>query len=267
MTFRQPKSLMPKSKHYYIRKSHRYLGLVLGIQFLLWTIGGLYFSWSNMDEVHGDFQKRKAPLLSADGQMVSPAVVITNIKKIHQVDSVASIQIIEILGNSFYQVRLANTMHSPEHSMQAVNYLADAKTGELRAPLTKEEAIQVASRRFNGKSNIKSVEYLTATNGHHEYRESPLPAYAITFDHPSATTVYVACELGTIQKFRNNKWRMFDFLWMLHTMDYQSRDNIGNILLRVFSIFGLMTVISGFILYGISSRTFKNRPKLQKKMA
>jgi len=54
-----------------------------------------------------------------------------------------------------------------------------------------------------------------------------LPAYAIRFDHPSKTTVYVATEMGAVTKFRNEKWRIFDFLWMLHTMDYQSRDNIG----------------------------------------
>jgi succinate dehydrogenase/fumarate reductase cytochrome b subunit len=47
-----------------IRRLHRYLGVLLGIQFLFWTIGGLYFSWSNMDEIHGDFQK-KAPLVSS----------------------------------------------------------------------------------------------------------------------------------------------------------------------------------------------------------
>lgn len=63
---------MAKSKHYYIRKTHRWLGVILGIQFLLWTIGGLYFSWSNMDEVHGDFQKKNAPLLSSDISLVSP---------------------------------------------------------------------------------------------------------------------------------------------------------------------------------------------------
>ncbi|SHN34299.1 hypothetical protein [Chitinophaga sp. CF418] len=261
---------MAKSKHYYIRKSHRYLGLILGIQFLLWTIGGLYFSWSNMDEVHGDFQKKKPSLLSVDILMVSPNVVMDNIRKKHPVDSVVAIQLVEILGNPFYQIRLAGTTHdneNHEHSIQTTNHLADAVTGQLRGPLTKDEAIKVAATGFNAASKIKSVEYLTTASGHHEYRENPLPAYAITFEHPSATTVYVASELGTIQKFRNNKWRTFDLLWMLHTMDYQSRDNISNILLRFFSILGLVTVISGFVLYGISSRTLKNGFKNRKKLA
>ena len=73
---------MAKSKHYYIRKTHRWLGVILGIQFLLWTIGGLYFSWSNMDEIHGDFQKRNAPLLSSNISLVSPTVVLDTTESI-----------------------------------------------------------------------------------------------------------------------------------------------------------------------------------------
>jgi uncharacterized membrane protein YkoI len=253
---------MAKSKHYYIRKTHRWLGVILGIQFLLWTIGGLYFSWSNMDEVHGDFQKKNAPLLSSDISLVSPTMVLDTIRRVHRIDSIVSIQLIEILGKPFYQVRCISAIHNEtnhEHDMQAMNHLADAETGDLRGPLTKEEATEVAKRRFNGEPEVKSVEYLTATNNHHEYRENPLPAYAITFEHPSKATVYVASELGTVQKFRNNKWRIFDFLWMMHTMDYEGRDNFGNNLLRFFSIFGLVTVLSGFALFFVSTKRKKKK--------
>jgi uncharacterized iron-regulated membrane protein len=46
---------------------------------------------------------------------------------------------------------------------------------------------------------------------------------------------------------------------MLHTMDYNGRDNFGNILLRAFSIFGLVTVLSGFLLYFTSSKRFRKK--------
>ena len=116
---------MAKSKHYYIRKTHRYLGVLLGIQFLLWTIGGLYFSWSNMDEVHGDFEKRKQPFLPLQASLVSPSAVIDSIKKAHAVDSFASIQLIEILGKPYYQVRgISNQQHGDghQHSMQSATW-------------------------------------------------------------------------------------------------------------------------------------------------
>ena len=31
------------------RKHHRFLGIFIGIQFLFWTISGLYFSWTDID--------------------------------------------------------------------------------------------------------------------------------------------------------------------------------------------------------------------------
>ena len=34
----------PRSRTYWARKVHRYLGLFIGVQFIAWTVGGLYFS-------------------------------------------------------------------------------------------------------------------------------------------------------------------------------------------------------------------------------
>jgi len=249
---------MAKSKHYYIRKSHRWLGLLLGVQFLMWTIGGLYFSWNNIDEIHGDHEKKHLTLFPSNITLISPTVAVNNIKEKHPIDSVISIHLIDILDKPYYQIQCITAVHSDnKHEMHKMIHLADAENGVIRNPLTKKEAIEVAKRRFNGDGVLKAVEYLKSTNAHHEYRENPLPAYAITFDHPTNTTVYVASELGTVQKFRNNKWRVFDFLWMLHTMDYEGRDNFGNLLLQIFSLFGLFTVTSGFVLFFISSKTFK----------
>ena len=248
---------MAKSKQYYIRKSHRYLGVFLGIQFLLWTIGGMYFSWSNMDEIHGDTTKKKSPSFSSNIKLVSPSAVIDSIRTFHPVDSLVTIQLVEVLGKPMYQIRcIRNHEDTATHvNMQHImNHLADAETGKIRPPLSEAEAIEVANYHFNGKSSIKEVEYITSTDPHHEYRENPLPAYAVTFNNNAQTTVYVSSELGTVQKFRNNKWRIFDFLWMMHTMNYEDRDKFGNFLLRSFSILGLITITSGFWLFFITQK-------------
>ncbi|MBC7921450.1 MAG: hypothetical protein H7Z75_10235 [Ferruginibacter sp.] len=250
-----------KSLRYRIRKTHRYLGLFLGIQFLMWTIGGLYFSWINMDEVHGDHQRKPAVLLSVDQPFVSPQVALYNLRRIQPIDSLFNLQLIPILDKPYYQV---NYVLQGDASHRKRVQLADATTGELRAPLSKPEAVAVAKSQFTEQASVSRVEYLTEVNAHHEYRENPLPAYAVSFDNANRTTVYVATELGTVQKFRNRSWRFFDFLWMLHTMDYQSRDNFGNVLLKTFSVVGLITVLSGFALYGVSSPSIR---KLRKKVA
>lgn len=239
---------MAKSKHYYIRRTHRYLGVILGIQFLMWTISGLYFSWTNLDEIHGDFQHRHPPHLTGAFRLISPDSVFHKLRA--KADSIHSIQLISILGKPFYNVEFftGRTFHK---------VLANATTGEKRPAISKEESIQIAAESFNGVPKVKSVAFLTSTNGHHEYREKPLPVWAVTFEHPTNTTVYVSAEGGKVESFRNDKWRLFDFLWMGHTMDYQSRDDINNWLLRIFSAFGLVTILSGFVLFFISSKRRK----------
>ena len=243
---------MAKNRQYFIRKTHRYLGVILGVQFLFWTIGGLYFSWSDMDEIHGDHHKAIVSPLESDIKMVNPQDIIQKIKKRDSIKYILDIRLIQILDQPVYQI-----IYKGEENDDKKIQLAQANTGELRNALSKEEAIKVAQKSFYTDAMVSQVEYLTNTSKHHEYRENPLPAFAVKFEHPSNTTVYVSSELGTVQKFRNDKWRIFDFLWMMHTMDYQGRDNITNWLLRAFSIFGLMTIASGFVLFFVSCKKVK----------
>ncbi len=171
---------MAKSTHYYIRKTHRYLGVILGIHFLFWTIGGLYFSWTNIDEIHGDFQHKHVRYLSGNIHLISPDSLIQ--QSSCKVDSINSMQLINILQKPYYSI----TYYS---GSKLYNMLADAQTAAIREPINKEEAIKIAAANFTGEPTLKSVEYLTNTNGHHEYREKPLPAWAVTFKHSTDTNL------------------------------------------------------------------------------
>lgn len=237
--------------HYRIRRLHRYLGVFLGIQFMLWTVGGLYFSWTKIEAVRGEDLRKKPALMSFSLPFIAPSIPLAQMKKDIGMDSIVSIQTADILGSPFYQITY-KTAHG-KHTQ-----LADALTGALRNPLSKEEAVKVAQESFKEPSEIIDIQYVTSTNGHHEYREKPLPAYAVKMKHPTNTTVYVSTELGTVQSYRNDSWRIFDFLWMLHVMDFENRDDINNWLLRGFSILGILTLLSGFTLFFVS---FKRKKK------
>lgn len=258
---------MAKSFHYKIRKVHRYLGLILGIQFLFWTVGGIYFSWSDMDDIHGDLNRNPSALIPVHSELISPSAILQKLKEKGEFDSIRDLKLIGILGKAYYQIHyFPDAASHTDHSMHRDKnkpsvQLADAVSGVLRGPLTESEAVEIAKSGFNGNSKVIEVKRLDETSSHHEYRLNPLPAFAISFDHPSRSTVFVSAELGTIQKIRNQKWRIFDFLWMMHTMDYEGRDNFGNLLLRAFSIFGLFTIFSGFVLFYLSSGTVRKVKK------
>lgn len=199
---------------------------------------------------------RKSPhFISASSALASPDKSIQELKASTTVDSIHSIQLISVVGKPLYQI-LYFSGHTGDVHHHVHYKLADATTGQLRGPLTKDEAVAIAKDYVVSSANLKEVTLVENTDGYHEYRERPLPAYAIAFENPDCT-VYISSERGTFQTIRHDQWRAFDFLWMFHTMDYESRDDINNWLLRIFSIFGLLTVLSGFVLYFISSRTLK----------
>jgi uncharacterized iron-regulated membrane protein len=241
---------MAKSKHFYIRRTHRYLGVLLGIQFLLWTISGLYFSWTNIDEIHGDFEHRQPPQLAASFNLISPSAVLNQLPQ--HADSVNHLQLISILQKPFYSIRYyeGNTLHS---------VLADAQTGVIRQPVSKTEALKIAAESFTDIPTVQSITYVTSVSKNDEYREKPLPAWKISFQNRANTHVYVSSLTARVETLRNDKWRTFDLLWMFHTMDYNGRDNINNWVLRAFSIFGIVTVLSGFALFFVSAKWFRKK--------
>lgn len=236
-------------KHY-IRKSHRYLGIFIGIQFLLWTLGGLYFSWTNIAEIRGEDLMHEHHALSAQHNFISPKIAFDELQQNRAVAEIERLQLIEILGAPFYEIRYRSADKKPE--IAAVG----ATDGKIRPLISEEEARQIALQSLKKPQDIKAVAYLTeGLSKHHEYRERPLPAWAVTFE--DGLTIYLSAQTGQIGAFRTNKWRVFDFLWMLHTMDFEGRDNINNYILRGFSVLGVITILSGFLLFFVSSRTLK----------
>lgn len=247
-----------KSKTYRLRRIHRWLGLFIGIQFVLWTIGGLYFSWIALEDVHGDHLLKPQPRMAATAATIAPAAVLASAATREPVDSLVSLDLASVAGRATYRISYITTTDGRTETRKV---LADAATGEIRGPVTRDEAIEIAKAGYSGNAPITAVEYLTSgdVGRHHEFREQPLPAWAITFGDAEGATLYIPVDVGQVHRVRNNRWRVFDFLWMLHTMDYEGRDNFNNMVLRVFSILGLITVSSGLLLFVVTSRPYRRR--------
>jgi uncharacterized iron-regulated membrane protein len=243
-----------KNTNLLIRKTHRYLGLFIGLQFLAWTVSGLYFSWNEIDSVHGDHLRKRVSYLHNDVNVLSPSVAVQALTADRKVDSIHSVHLVRLLNKPVYQLAYF-AGHTGEGHHHHLHYaLADASTGQLRNSLTQEEAADVAKEQVVAGAQISGVDYLKQIEGGHEYREKPLPAWAVHFKNPDCT-VYVSAEKGTFESIRHDQWRAFDFLYMFHTMDYATRDNFNNWLLKILSTLGLVTVLSGFVLFFISSRS------------
>lgn len=224
-----------------IRNTHRYLGIFIGIQFLMWTVSGLYFSWTDIDEIHGDHY-RNAEMVHPKFQNLTSPTEFDPKMEIH------SVELKEIAGEPYYWIN---------H-----NKLQNAKTGEVKEGLSEAEAMAVADEHMMDGLEVEGIERITSTGNHHEYRSGSLPAYVISYNTPENIRAYVSATDGSFKTLRHRDWRWFDFLWMTHTMDYEGRDDFNNLVLRIFSLLGLFTVFSGFLLWYTSSPTVR---KLLKK--
>ena len=228
----------------WIRKSHRYLGIFLGIQFLMWTISGMYFSWTNIDDIHGDQFRNMDYVPQAFDSLISPSVIKIS-------DGIRTIEIRDINSEPYYWINNKQ--------------LYDARTGEAKKTISEEEALSVAKNYMKEGLKVNNIQKIEKVDDYHEYREKLLPAYVISFDTDEALKAYVSVTDAKFQTVRHRAWRWFDFLWMTHTMDYDTRDNFNTIVLRAFSLLGLITVLSGFLLWYTSSPTIRKIFKKKRK--
>ena len=67
-------------------------------------------------------------------------------------------------------------------------------------------------------------------------------------------SVYVSEATGRVLERRNDAWRLFDFLWMLHTMDYWGRDDFNHPLIIAVTFGVLWLTATGIYLLFVSFR-------------
>lgn len=238
------------NKKLMLRKAHRYVGLLIAVQLLAWSVGGVWFSWNDLDKIHGDHLKKHISLNLQQHILLPPQDAINVIEDFKMLESLSLIQFI---NNPAYKIHYFDK----NNTQQSV--IIDAINALPLKPINQNQAISVAKLHANFKAEVNHIELLTKTSKHHEFRNKPLPAWAVTFDHPGQPTFYIAAETSELLSTRHNSWRIFDFFWMLHTMDYEGRDDFGNWFIKIFSLIAVLTSISGIVLFIISAKKYKKR--------
>ena len=233
---------------YWIRKTHRYLGIFIGIQILLWTVSGIYFVWNDLDVVRGENLKATIEipdLRNADLYAVGELLAGEAMNQL-PADKVQNVQLRTMLGRPVYELQFLDD----ENFRYA---LFDASSGELLSPIAPETARLLAQQDFVPEADISNITLIETAGPHDEFRGRDLPVYRVEFEHETETRIYVSASRGIVTARRNSVWRIFDFLWMLHTMDFEARDDFNNTLVKIVSLFALATILGGFLLWGFTS--------------
>jgi uncharacterized iron-regulated membrane protein len=225
---------------FWSRRLHKWLGLFVGLQALLWMASGLYMTAISIDVIHGDH------LAHRDQTPLSEAVAGAQLKLDARFDGITGIKLKRMLGRDIVEVRHAGGVG-----------LLDAATGVRRDPLDKATMQQLAESMYQGRGRVTRLELLATLPGEVATRKAPL--WRADFDDGSATSLYFDPQTGDLVAKRHDLWRVFDFLWMLHIMDYDTRDDVNNTLLRIASVFGVLFGLSGLWLLWFSLRRRTSR--------
>ena len=128
----------------------------------------------------------------------------------------------------------------------------------IETPKSNKIELQKALLIVADKTFLKpiSVVEITEDKAGSEYRGRSLPLYMIeTINKESEEiNVYLDPFSEEIVAIRSNQWRIWDFMWGIHIMDWNERDNIGNIFLKVFSILALLSALSGIYLFFVTNK-------------
>lgn len=213
---------------------HRWLGYGVALQVLAWMVGGLAFSWVPFQAwvKSGDAFRKPTQALPTRWTEALGALPVDK-------GELLALQSVASASGPALKLRYAKG-----------ELLISAHGGDLPRPNRAQIDIYARSL-YTGDGQLVSVTLLDAVPNRlglvREMGEKH-KLWQVQFDDKLKTRFYFDSRSGEFLAARNEAWVLYDFLWRLHVMDYQSGEDFNNILLRAASVLALLLTLTGLSL-------------------
>ncbi|MDX1500156.1 MAG: PepSY domain-containing protein [Woeseiaceae bacterium] len=238
----------------FFRKLHRWLGLAMAVQIVAWMASGLYFSLWPIEEIRGEHLTR-APDEVTTAQFASlpwPAATVVGLDEHFRAPwTLESVGVVACKEAACWRIR-------GRSEGKVFSRLVDAD-GQVLPALTESQAATVARGWLRGEGRVAGIEWIETVAPDGEFRGGRLPAWRVSFAEPESLSLYLDPWTGEILARRTARWRVFDFFWMLHVMDFSERDDFSHPLLQVAAALGLAVALGGLILWALTTPLFRRR--------
>ena len=205
---------------------HIWLGWLVGVPLLLWTLTGLWMVARPIEEVRGaDLRAEAAALPSA----LVPVVPRLDGRAVDRIDLVPR------ADRPVWIVRFAG----------GDRRAADAGTGAMLPRVDAALAGAIADAALVNPGEVERVSAFAAVDAPLDLRQERSSWQVVYRD---GLRVYVDALTGEVLAVRSNQWRWFDFMWGLHIMDLQTREDIHHPLLIGFAALASLSCLFGFAL-------------------
>lgn len=215
-----------------IAQIHKWLGLIVFAQLLVWTATGLFFASIHITDIRGE------TLVHPPGDVAPMDAARIRFSSTDAMKAVAEDQPLEVVlrplaGEPVYEVRGA-----------IGSFLVSAETGE-RIVIDEVRARDIAQARWVEPDAVTGAQLMAEAP-----KESGLPgeAWAISFKGDGHPTLYVSTVNGRASSPRTDLWRTYDFLWQLHLMDWGLNENFNTPWMVAAALLALSSVLFGVAL-------------------
>jgi uncharacterized iron-regulated membrane protein len=213
------------------RKYHKWLMAFIGVQFIIWSVSGAYMVFFDIDYIHGD------TLVNNEQDKIDPQQITYPLQTLlQQYPQAQAITLGRYLDKVVYRLTLAEQ-----------KLTIDAGSGAVMPPLDQAQAEQAAQFYYSGTGAVESA-VLIRDNVPFELNPAVVPAWRVNFSDFGSPAIYVSAETGLLVGKRHNFWRLFDWMFRFHVMDYDDGADIDNSLLFWFTLLGILAAVLGMVL-------------------
>jgi PepSY-associated TM region len=206
---------------------HIWLGWVVGLPVLMWTVTGLFMVARPIEEVRGNHLQieAKEEALPAGSEIVLA---------IPQGKPVRSITTAMAGGKVITRLDYADG-----------SLARFGEDGARLPPLGEQAARDLVKAEIAGGDKIASATLYAADKAPFDFRKA-MPSWQVVL--ADGTHVYVGQHSGKIEAVRTRWWRAFDFMWGLHILDPQTREDTSHPLLISLAALSVIGALLGCIL-------------------
>jgi hypothetical protein len=215
-----------------LRRWHIWLGWLVGIPFLIWTLSGLVMVAKPIEDVRGEHLLGEAPPMRFSAPVVPPAVAGVPL---------ASLALEQRAAGPRWVVKLQD----------GTTRLADPGSGALLPPMSAADAVREVTARYTGKAAVASVSRTDANRPPIELRR-PIAAWRVELT--DGTRFFVDPASGAVVARRTGWWRLYDFMWGLHIMDPGGREDTHNPWVIGFGALALLTTLLALVMLPLTLR-------------
>jgi uncharacterized iron-regulated membrane protein len=212
---------------------HKWTALIVGLQLLAWMVSGLYMTFVPIETVRSEHNIRK----TEPRDLREAPVRGMPVEAVRALGGpVTRLELVDVDGRLSWRADISGKPAA----------LIDDASGQMISPLGEEAARRIAEADFAGQGRIVAARLIEA-DPPIEFR-GDLPVWQLSFDDADGTNLYVSPASGRVVARRSSTWRVYDFLWSLHIMDYRDRDDFNNWLVVISAAIALAMTVSGFVI-------------------